>query len=82
MVGNVWEWTTSRMVPYPYEIEEEEEPIQPQDKFVLRGGSWYYTHKLARCAVREAAIPTYLSPAIGFRLARTVNSAEQPEQTD
>ncbi len=76
MVGNVWEWTSSRMFPYPYDPEEELQPVQPLDKFVLRGGSWYYTHKLARCAVRESALQTYLSPAIGFRLARTPKSVE------
>jgi len=71
MVGNVWEWTSSLMLPYPYQAEGEAPSDFRPEKFVLRGGSWYYTRKLARCAVREAAYETTVSPAIGFRLAQT-----------
>jgi formylglycine-generating enzyme required for sulfatase activity len=79
MVGNVWEWTTSRMYPYPYEFEYELEPIEPDDDFVLRGGSWYYTHKLARCSVRESALASYTSLALGFRIAMTIKPEETTE---
>ena len=76
MVGNVWEWTSSRMRPYPYQEDSEAELNDLSDKFVLRGGSWYFTRKLARCAVREAAYMTTMSASIGFRLAQTPQPTE------
>ncbi len=71
MSGNVWEWTNSVLLPYPYEANEERETITPESKCVLRGGAWYYSRKLARCSSREWVLPSYISPLIGFRIART-----------
>lgn len=69
MVGNVWEWTTTLLAPYPYEADDGREEQGLAERYVVRGGSWYYTRKLARCAAREGVLPTYTSPALGFRLA-------------
>lgn len=63
--GNVWEWTKSVMKPYPYKGDDGQ-----SGKYVVRGGAWYYSRALARCSSREAMLPDYISPAIGFRLAR------------
>ncbi len=71
MVGNVWEWTQSLFMPYPYIPNANREEVKPSGRYVVRGGSWYYTRKLARCAVREGVLPEHLSPLIGFRLARS-----------
>jgi formylglycine-generating enzyme required for sulfatase activity len=38
----------------------------------VRGGAWYYTRKLARCAAREGILANHLSSSIGFRLARSL----------
>lgn len=65
MSGNVWEWTSSFLAPYPFEANNKD------TKCVVRGGAWYYSHKLARCATREGVLADYVSPALGFRLART-----------
>jgi formylglycine-generating enzyme required for sulfatase activity len=72
MVGNVWEWTQSLFMPYPYRPNTNREEIKPNGRYVVRGGAWYYTRKLARCAVREGVLPDHLSPSIGFRLARSI----------
>ncbi len=72
MVGNVWEWTSSRLLPYPFQPDPEPPQNQRQVGFVVRGGAWYYSRKLARCATRESYQPDYLSPALGFRLARSL----------
>jgi formylglycine-generating enzyme required for sulfatase activity len=69
MVGNVWEWTSSLFRPYPYNPNDGRETPNDNEKYVVRGGSWYYSRKLARCTVREGVIATYASPALGFRLA-------------
>ena len=71
-VGNVWEWTQSPFLPYPYNPQGTIEDIKARGRFVVRGGAWYYTRKLARCAAREGIIANYLSPSIGFRVARSL----------
>jgi len=72
MAGNVWEWTASRMKPYPYRPDDGREEPGEGDNWVIRGGAWYYSHKLARCTAREGAVATFASPSLGFRLARSI----------
>lgn len=72
MVGNVFEWTSSRLLPYPFDPEPP--PIgKERPRYVVRGGAWYYTRRLARCASRESYVEDYISPAVGFRLARSLD---------
>ncbi len=72
MVGNVWEWTCSQYMPYPYDAKDGREKLDKTKKVVVRGGAWYYSRKMARCTAREGIAPNYSSPALGFRLARSV----------
>ena len=69
MSGNVYEWTASLLKPYPYVADDGREDAQAEGKRVVRGGSWYYSRKLARCAARESLLPSYTSTGLGFRLA-------------
>ena len=71
-VGNVWEWTQSPFVPYPYNPDAVIDQTTSRGRYVVRGGAWYYTRKMARCAAREGIVANYLSPSIGFRLARSL----------
>ena len=73
MVGNVWEWTQSLFMPYPYRPNTDREDFKPSGRYVVRGGAWYYTRKLARCAAREGILANHLSPSIGFRLVRVIS---------
>jgi formylglycine-generating enzyme required for sulfatase activity len=73
MVGNIWEWTQSLFMPYPYRPNTNREEVKPNGRYVVRGGAWYYSRKLARCAVREGVLQDHLSPSIGFRLARSIH---------
>lgn len=72
MAGNVWEWTSSVLKPYPYQATDGRENGDLRSRFVIRGGSWYYSHKLARTTVREGVLSTFTSPALGFRLGRSL----------
>lgn len=67
--GNVWEWTQSYMNPYPYKLEDS---TGGKGKCVVRGGAWYYSRALARCSTREGVLADFISPALGFRLARSI----------
>ncbi len=71
MAGNVWEWTSCLLKPYPYDSQDGREDLNAKGVCVVRGGSWYYSRKLARCASREGVLVNFTSPALGFRLART-----------
>jgi formylglycine-generating enzyme required for sulfatase activity len=72
MVGNVWEWTNSTLRSYPYDPNDGREDVKSQDVCVIRGGAWYYSHRLARCSSREGALPGYTSNSLGFRVARSI----------
>lgn len=71
LIGNVWEWTTSYMLPYPFKVGEEQ-TFTPDLRCVVRGGAWYYSQKLARTTCREGVPIDYVSKALGFRLVRSV----------
>jgi iron(II)-dependent oxidoreductase len=72
MAGNVFEWTSSFLSEYPYSEAGAASNPDGRRLCVVRGGSWYYSHKLARCTSREAVLPNFTSPNLGFRLARSL----------
>lgn len=41
MHGNVWEWTRSAYMPYPYKDSDGRNEIDSECERVVRGGSWY-----------------------------------------
>jgi formylglycine-generating enzyme required for sulfatase activity len=68
MAGNVWEWTSSQFIPYPYNASDgREDPNSPGDR-VDRGGSWYSLPRYVRAACRYGNPPNFVGSDIGFRL--------------
>jgi len=67
--GNSWEWTNSLFAPYPYDANDGREDPAAQGPRTVRGGSYMYSHRLARCAAREGAPPDVALTTIGFRIA-------------
>ncbi len=55
MSGNTWEWTNSW-----YDRERVYRTV--------RGGSWYYYRRYARCAYRFRYVPDYFYNNVGFRV--------------
>ncbi len=69
MSGNVWEWTSSRFMPYPYSSIDGRETPAFTGNWVRRGGSWTSSARSARAAYRYFSGPDDVSTAFGFRLA-------------
>ncbi len=70
-VGNVWEWTHSIRLPYPYDpTDPKREDLRAGDKVwrVVRGGSWRLTRDFARCACRYGFHPGSRYARLGFRV--------------
>jgi formylglycine-generating enzyme required for sulfatase activity len=69
MAGNVWEWTSSVYLPYPYRGDEAHEAPDAPGGRTLRGGSWFNAAGSARTACRKRTIPSDANGLNGFRLA-------------
>jgi len=72
MAGNVWEWTSSLYMGYPYDATDGREGLTSTDDRVLRGGSWSSNDYYARSAFRDVSGPSYTSVNVGFRCARSL----------
>jgi formylglycine-generating enzyme required for sulfatase activity len=68
MAGNVWEWTNSLTMPYPYDATDGREDPQAFGKRVLRGGAYYSTARRVRCAYRDNGYPEDSRGSYGFRV--------------
>jgi toxoflavin biosynthesis protein ToxD len=70
MAGNVWEWTASLDVRYPYRSDDGREEPQAPGRRILRGGCYANPQGFARCACRFRLAPPVRNEFLGFRLAR------------
>jgi len=71
MVGNVWEWTRSIRLPYPYDLTDpKRENLKAGDEVrrVVRGGPGRLHRGYARCAFRYGDLPAARIGSIGFRV--------------
>ena len=65
--GNVWNWTTSLYLPYPYDPAKSEQS-EAEGERILRGGSWGDFRRFARCATRYWYVPDNFNFTAGFRV--------------
>lgn len=74
MLGDCWEWTASRFVPYPgfepYPYPEYSAVFFGDEYAVLRGGSWATDSGVARVTFRNWDYPIRRQILAGFRVAR------------
>jgi serine/threonine-protein kinase len=71
MAGNVWEWTSTLVQPYPYAAADGREDQQAVGERVWRGGPWSNGFWWLRVTVRYRAVQTYWWYNLGFRCAAT-----------
>jgi formylglycine-generating enzyme required for sulfatase activity len=68
--GNVWEWTRSHWKGYPYNPADGRENLDAGNDIrrVLRGGAFYLSTWLVRCASRDFITPGNRYWSLGFRV--------------
>lgn len=76
MAGNVLEWTASLYRPYPYRPDDGRNDPKAEGSRVLRGGSWLYLQRYARCAFRYWLISGRFNFNVGFRVVVSLASSE------
>lgn len=79
MAGNVWEWTSTIPMDYPYDPGDgrEEPEMRPRDEVVFgdgpqrvwRGGTWANGTWWLRASIRYHSVPGYYHNSLGFRCA-------------
>lgn len=69
MSGNVWEWTRSPYLPYPFDPSPARVDLQADALWVMRGGHFGDAARLVRGSARGAAEPGARRAFIGFRVA-------------
>ncbi|HET9222896.1 MAG TPA: SUMF1/EgtB/PvdO family nonheme iron enzyme, partial [Roseiflexaceae bacterium] len=67
--GNVWEWTSSLGLPYPYDQADGRENPQRPGARVIRGGSWIDPASSAHTSGRNQFDPALANVNVGFRCA-------------
>jgi formylglycine-generating enzyme required for sulfatase activity len=67
MTGNVWEWTLSQYVDYPYKPDARNNPAGDARR-VLRGGAWSNNARRARVSDRLNAHPANFGSGVGVRV--------------
>ena len=73
MSGNVWEWTHSLKKEYPYNVNDGREDEKSSAARVLRGGSFNYDGRDARCAYRGVNYINDRYLDAGFRVVASPN---------
>ena len=69
MAGNLWEWVSSIIMPYPYDPDDGREDQEVYSERVWRGGPWSNGTWWMRSSLRYRSVPTYWWVNLGFRCA-------------
>ena len=69
MSGNVWEWVSTLIQPYPYDAADGREDLDAPGERTWRGGPWSNGYWWMRSSVRYRSVPEYKWYVLGFRCA-------------
>ena len=84
MSGNVWEWVSSLLLPYPYDPDDGREASAEENSTsmrIVRGGGRLDQSYVVRAANRNEREPTNFSGLYGLRCARSFDSKPGSENT-
>ena len=77
MIGNVWEWCYDWKDFYDEgSFTDPSGPYTVTDFRVVRGGSWIFNHRYARCAFRYGDDPADFGYFVGFRVVVSLAVSE------
>jgi len=76
MLGNVWEFCSTRSGPYPAEAVTDPGDLSADRGFAVRGGGWSNVAADCRCATRNADPPDFCHSNLGFRVALLLPAIE------
>jgi formylglycine-generating enzyme required for sulfatase activity len=75
MAGNVWEWVSSLLAPYPYNAQDGRESLDANGLRVMRGGGWGKEGgNSVSSSYRFGYDPRRVNLDLGFRCARDADS--------
>jgi formylglycine-generating enzyme required for sulfatase activity len=77
MLGNVWEWCSSALRPYPFDPHDGREALAGRDLRVVRGGGFADAAETFDPAVRHGESPGRRYRWNGLRLARSLRNGDQ-----
>ena len=69
MAGNVWEWTSSLIMDYPYSATDGREDLTLTGERSWRGASWTNGYWWMRVTLRYRSVDWYWNYNLGFRCA-------------
>jgi formylglycine-generating enzyme required for sulfatase activity len=69
MSGNVWEWVSTLIKPYPYDANDGREDLSAPGERAWRGGPWSNGYWWMRSSVRYRSVPEYKWYVLGIRCA-------------
>jgi formylglycine-generating enzyme required for sulfatase activity len=69
MAGNVWEWTSSLIMDYPYSATDGREDLTATGERSWRGASWTNGYWWMRVTLRYRSVDWYWNYNLGFRCA-------------
>jgi formylglycine-generating enzyme required for sulfatase activity len=72
LAGNVWEWTSSQYLDYPYDRNDGREDPTGDARRVVRSSSWGSYQFVVRAAYRRRDVPDGGDSFLGFRVVLAV----------
>ncbi len=81
MAGNVLDWCSGLYKPYPYDPDDGREDLEAEGSRVVRGGAFYGSRGVVRCAYRISRFPDYHNRYLGFRVVVSPGSPQMKERS-